>query len=66
MERCRTVLIHPGNEDDGNVRWNFEPWPSGHVDDFARRNLPPPEQWPELRLERPEFHIPNISTPRSN
>ena len=29
--------------------------PSGHVDDFARRNLPPPEQWPELLLERPEF-----------
>ncbi|MCP4620884.1 MAG: AMP-binding protein [Bradyrhizobium sp.] len=29
--------------------------PSGHVDDFARRNLPPPELWPELRLERPEF-----------
>src|SRR5438128_1784334 len=29
--------------------------PSGHVDDFARRNLPPSGQWPELRLERPEF-----------
>src|SRR5437773_6924788 len=28
---------------------------SGHVDDFARRNLPPPGQWPELRLDRPEF-----------
>src|SRR5262252_1042821 len=32
--------------------------PSGHVDDFARRNLPPLEQWPELRLERPEFQFP--------
>src|ERR687887_2862878 len=32
--------------------------PSGHVDDFARRNLPPAEQWPELRLERPEFQHP--------
>src|SRR5947207_1362044 len=32
--------------------------PSGHVDDFARRNLPPPEQWPELRLDRPEFQYP--------
>jgi 2-aminobenzoate-CoA ligase len=32
--------------------------PSGHVDDFARRNLPPFEQWPELRLERPEFQYP--------
>src|ERR1700741_4641082 len=33
--------------------------PSGHVDDFARRNLPPPEQWPELLLDRPEFQYPD-------
>jgi 2-aminobenzoate-CoA ligase len=32
--------------------------PSGHVDDFARRNLPPFAQWPELILDRPEFHYP--------
>src|SRR5215207_5511112 len=32
--------------------------PSGHVDDFARRNLPPSEQWPDLLLERPEFQYP--------
>ncbi len=32
--------------------------PSGHVDDFARRNLPPSEQWPELVLDRPEFQYP--------
>src|SRR3954464_5109037 len=32
--------------------------PSGHVDDFARRNLPPFSQWPELRLHRPEFQYP--------
>jgi len=32
--------------------------PSGHVDDFARRNLPPFEQWPELLLDRPEFRYP--------
>src|ERR1035438_3464352 len=32
--------------------------PSGHVDDFARRNLPPFEQWPELLLDRPEFRHP--------
>jgi 2-aminobenzoate-CoA ligase len=32
--------------------------PSGHVDDFTRRNLPPSGQWPELRLERPEFQYP--------
>jgi 2-aminobenzoate-CoA ligase len=33
--------------------------PSGHVDDFARRNLPPPEQWPDLLLDRPEFQYPD-------
>src|SRR5881398_2707125 len=32
--------------------------PSGHVDDFARRNLPPAEQWPDLLLDRPEFQYP--------
>ena len=32
--------------------------PSGHVDDFARRNLPPASLWPELRLDRPEFQYP--------
>src|SRR5689334_3438841 len=33
--------------------------PSGHVDDFSRRNLPPQEQWPELLLDRPEFQYPD-------
>src|SRR6202048_2366729 len=37
---------------------NPELGPSGHVDDFARRNLPPFQQWPELPLERPEFQYP--------
>src|ERR1700732_2720866 len=32
--------------------------PSGHVDDFARRNLPPFSQWPDLLLDRPEFSYP--------
>jgi 2-aminobenzoate-CoA ligase len=32
--------------------------PSGHVDEFARRNLPPFHQWPDLLLERPEFQYP--------
>ncbi|MBR0750606.1 AMP-binding protein [Bradyrhizobium jicamae] len=32
--------------------------PSGHVDDFSRRNLPPLEQWPKLLLDRPEFQYP--------
>jgi 2-aminobenzoate-CoA ligase len=33
--------------------------PSGHVDDFARRNLPPFAQWPELVLDLPEFQYPD-------
>ncbi len=33
--------------------------PSGHVDDFARRNLPPPGQWPDLLLDRSEFQYPD-------
>ena len=32
--------------------------PSGHVDEFARRNLPPFEQWPELILDAAEFQYP--------
>ncbi|UPK06546.1 benzoate-CoA ligase family protein [Bradyrhizobium sp. 170] len=32
--------------------------PSGHIDDFSRRNLPPSEQWPDLLLDRPEFQYP--------
>ena len=38
---------------------NLDLGPSGHVDDFARRNLPPAEQWPELRLQRSEFQYPD-------
>ncbi|WP_298258253.1 benzoate-CoA ligase family protein [Bradyrhizobium sp.] len=33
--------------------------PTGHVDDFARRNLPPLELWPDLLLDRPEFQYPD-------
>jgi len=32
--------------------------PSAHVDTFARDNLPPPELWPDIPLERPEFQYP--------
>jgi len=32
--------------------------PSAHVDTFARDNLPPLGQWPDLLLDRPEFHYP--------
>ncbi len=33
--------------------------PSGHVDDFARRNLPPFELWPDMLLDRSEFQYPD-------
>jgi 2-aminobenzoate-CoA ligase len=33
--------------------------PSGHVDTFARDNLPPAELWPDLLLDRPEFQYPD-------
>jgi 2-aminobenzoate-CoA ligase len=33
--------------------------PSGHEDDFARRNLPPLDLWPDLLLDRPEFQYPD-------
>jgi 2-aminobenzoate-CoA ligase len=32
--------------------------PSAHVDTFARDNLPPFDQWPDLILDRPEFRYP--------
>lgn len=31
--------------------------PSAQVDHFVRDHLPPPEQWPELRFDRPELQF---------
>ena len=36
----------------------FQLGPSAHVDTFARDNLPPFDQWPEILLDRPEFQYP--------
>lgn len=33
--------------------------PTGHVDTFARDNLPPSDLWPEFLLTRPEFIYPD-------
>ena len=33
--------------------------PTGHVDTFARDNLPPADLWPDLLLDRPEFQYPD-------
>ena len=32
--------------------------PSAQVDHFVHDHLPPPEQWPELRFDRPELQLP--------
>ena len=32
--------------------------PSGHVDSFARDNLPPPEEWPEILADHPAYSYP--------
>jgi 2-aminobenzoate-CoA ligase len=32
--------------------------PSAHVDTFTRDNLPPPDQWPDLLLDRQQFQYP--------
>lgn len=32
--------------------------PSRHVDSFTRQRLPPPDAWPTLLLDRPEFQYP--------
>lgn len=32
---------------------------SAHLDSFARDNLPPPEQWPDLRFDLPALHYPS-------
>ncbi len=37
---------------------NIQLGPSAHVDTFARDNLPPFDQWPEVLLDRPEFQYP--------
>ena len=31
---------------------------SSHTDTFARDNLPPPDQWPEMIFELPELQFP--------
>src|SRR4051812_46864868 len=32
--------------------------PSGHIDMFARDNLPPRDQWPEFKFDLPELRYP--------
>lgn len=33
--------------------------PTAHTDSFARDNLPPADQWPDLVMDRPEFQYPD-------
>jgi 2-aminobenzoate-CoA ligase len=65
VPRYRSQAVHPESEGtmemSGGIPDLLKPslGPSGHVDDFARRNLPPQDQWPELRLDQPEFQYPD-------
>jgi 2-aminobenzoate-CoA ligase len=53
------ALLFRDQGDDGmSGRISPSLGPSGHVDDFTRRNLPPSELWPELLLDRAEFQYP--------
>ena len=38
--------------------------PSAHVDTFARDNLPPAEQWPDLLLDEPQLQYPDYLNAR--
>src|SRR5258708_38898549 len=64
FERRRTPwILVIGVSSQRRGRWKMsggipDLGPSGHVDDFARRNLPPSGQWPQLLLDRPEFQYP--------
>ena len=41
-----------------SVRRSLKLGPSAHVDTFARDNLPPFDQWPDILLDREEFQYP--------
>src|SRR3981189_2919568 len=60
-QRCRRPRYWPSSRKRGAMEMSDGIpvlGPSGHVDDFTRRNLPPFQQWPELLLDRPEFQYP--------
>jgi 2-aminobenzoate-CoA ligase len=44
---------------DRGARKSLNIGPTGHIDTFARDNLPPADQWPDLLLDRPEFQYPD-------
>jgi 2-aminobenzoate-CoA ligase len=54
--RRRGAFVEPGTTEMSGAIPSLGP--SGHVDDFARRNLPPFAQWPRFLLDRPEFQYP--------
>src|SRR5215467_13412219 len=57
MKRCRASSTASKGRDMSGKIHNLGP--SGHVDDFSRRNLPPAELWPDLILDRPEYQYPD-------
>src|SRR5687768_13117639 len=57
---CRTCRDNHGKgvTDRTMSRTPIRLAPSAHVDTFARDRLPPPDEWPDLLLDRPEFQYP--------
>ncbi len=48
---------HPGTFQKGVLPMQLSP--SAHADTFCRDNLPPMDQWPELRFTLPDLHYPD-------
>src|SRR5215813_10759563 len=52
FSRDHAAQRHPAPKGAANLG------PTGHTDTFARDNLPPAEEWPDLLLDRPQFQYP--------
>lgn len=54
-------LAGTGNSDGttGSSRLTAQQMPSAHMDTFARDNLPPAEQWPDMLYDLPELAYPD-------
>src|ERR1017187_1499262 len=58
LSRAPSLAWLPGSSMNKRAKATMVLGPSAHVDTFARDNLPPFEQWPDLLLDRPEFQYP--------
>ena len=59
LSRAQSSTAVTAAESAPKSRHGFAPLgPSAHTDTFARDRLPPPDQWPDILLDRPEFQYP--------